>query len=256
MIVYVLPALFAVLLWWSTTGVILYLDGLPRRTFRWTMGVGTGLLLVALAGLVATRSGAGLGSVYGAFVCGLAVWGWLQLAFYTGYLAGPRRRPCAPDCEGWRRTRHAVEATLYHELAIAACALGIGALTAGGTNRLGLWTFLLLWGMHVSAKLNVFLGVRNLNEEFFPEHLRYLESFLRRRPMNGFFPISVAVSVCLAILLVRRSLAPGVSEADAVAATLLATLTGLAILEHGFMVLPLPAGRLWEWGLRSREPAA
>ena len=29
----------------------------------------------------------------------------------------------------------------------------------------------------MSAKLNVFLGVPNLNEEFLPEHLRYLQSF-------------------------------------------------------------------------------
>ena len=32
------------------------------------------------------------------------------------------------------------------------------------------------------------------------------------------------------------------------------TLLTLAILEHWFMVLPLPSDALWKWGLRSRQP--
>ena len=53
------------------------------------------------------------------------------------------------------------------------------ALTRDGANQVGLWTFVILWAMRQSAKLNVFLGVRNLSEEFLPEHLRYLETSLR-----------------------------------------------------------------------------
>jgi hypothetical protein len=34
--------------------------------------------------------------------------------------------------------------------------------------------------------------------------------------------------------------------------TLVATLLSLAILEHLFLVLPLPFENLWRWGLRSR----
>ena len=48
--------------------------------------------------------------------------------------------------------------------------------------------------MHQSAKLNMFFGVPNLGEEMLPEHLRYLASFMTRRPMNMFFPVSVTVS--------------------------------------------------------------
>ena len=39
---------------------------------------------------------------------------------------------------------------------------------------------MVLWWMHQSAKLNVFFGVRNLNEEFLPEHLEFLKSFLHQ----------------------------------------------------------------------------
>ena len=34
--------------------------------------------------------------------------------------------------------------------------------------------------MRQSAKLNVFLGVRNLSEEFLPQHLHYLQSYFTR----------------------------------------------------------------------------
>jgi G3E family GTPase len=35
--------------------------------------------------------------------------------------------------------------------------------------------------------------------------------------------------------------------------TFLATMMALAILEHWFLVIPLPAGKLWQWGLASRK---
>ncbi len=35
--------------------------------------------------------------------------------------------------------------------------------------------------MNLSARLNLFLGVRNLHAEFLPEHLRYLGSFFAGR---------------------------------------------------------------------------
>ena len=46
---YALPSLYAIFLWWSTTIALIYLDGLPRWTFRWTMLGGTVLMIVASA---------------------------------------------------------------------------------------------------------------------------------------------------------------------------------------------------------------
>ncbi len=37
----------------------------------------------------------------------------------------------------------------------------------------------MLWAMRQSAKLNLFLGVRNLSDELLPPHLRYLADVLR-----------------------------------------------------------------------------
>jgi len=37
MATYGLPILFTLALWWVSTIAILYLDGLPRRTFPWSI---------------------------------------------------------------------------------------------------------------------------------------------------------------------------------------------------------------------------
>ena len=71
-----------------------------------------------------------------------------------------------------------------------------------------MWTYLVLWGMRQSAKLNLFLGVRNLGVEFLPQHLRYLQSFFRRRAMNALFPLSIVAATLLVVLLARRTLHP------------------------------------------------
>jgi putative photosynthetic complex assembly protein 2 len=107
--------------------------------------------------------------------------------------------------------------------------------------------------MRLSAKLNLFLGVRNLNERFLPEHLRYLQSYFTRRKMNLLFPVSIAASSVLATLVWRGALAGYVGAFEATGLTFVGTLLTLAILEHWLMVLPLPAEVLWNWGLRSRR---
>ena len=40
---FLLPALYALFVWWFSTGLIIWLDSLPPRTFRWSMLGGTAL---------------------------------------------------------------------------------------------------------------------------------------------------------------------------------------------------------------------
>ena len=161
-----LPALLGLLIWWSSTGLILFLDGLPRRTFPFSMAAATGLLVAALYGLKVSATDASAGGAYLAFASGVGVWGWLEISFYLGYVTGPRQHACRHGCSGWRHFGHAIGVSLYHELAILALAAVVFALTSRTANQFGLWTFCTLWWMHQSARLNVFLGVSNLNAEF------------------------------------------------------------------------------------------
>lgn len=249
------PVLCVLFLWWSSTGLILYLDGLPRSSFRWTMLGATILALAALAGLWATKDEATVAGAYAAFACGLALWGWHETSFLLGFVTGPRRTPCPEGSTGWRRFGHATEAVLHHELAIAATAAAVAALTWGGANQVGTWTFLALWLMRLSAKLNLFLGVPNLAEELLPPHLRYLRSFFDRKPMNPLFPVSVTAATAATLLLAQAASVDEASAFEAAAFTFLAALMALAVLEHWFLVLPLPETALWGWALRARAVA-
>jgi putative photosynthetic complex assembly protein 2 len=258
MSVYLLPIAYTLFVWWFSTGVILYLNGLPRWTHPWTMLAATALLGIALVGLAATRDNLRVSGAYLAFTFSLLVWAWQEVAFLLGYVTGPRRTPCPLGSTGWRRAGFAFQTLLHHELALIVLGLAVVATTWGGSNPTGLTTFMIFWAMRQSAKLNVFLGVRNLGENFLPPHLRYLQTYFKRAPMNALFPVSVAVSSWLATLLWQAAAARGINAFEATALTFSGTLLSLAILEHWFMVLPLPSQALWNWGLRSRvnEPPA
>lgn len=245
-----LPALFTVFAWWFSTGAILYLDGLPPRTFRASLAGASILSLLALWGLAATADDSTVSGAYLAFLCALMVWAWQEMAFLMGLVAGPRRTPSAPGAAGFRRFADAVMAILHHELALLAGAALVAAATWGGENLVGLWTYLLLWTMRLSAKLNLFLGVPNLAEEFLPDHLAYLQSYFRRSPMNLLFPLSVTAGTIGTVLLFQAALAEGSSAAATAGFTFLATMLALAVIEHWFLVLPIPSVLLWAWSLR------
>ncbi len=247
-----LPVLFALFVWWFSTGAIAWLDGLPRATFGWSLLGITVVGIAALYGIAATAGDTSVAGAYCAFTCALLVWGWHEASFLFGIVTGPRRGPLPAGVRGFKRFGMAVEVIAWHELAIAATAVIIAALTWGGENQIALWTFLLLWAMRVSAKLNVFLGVRNLSEEFLPEHLRYLVTYLRRRPINLLFPVSVTGCTITAALFVAAALDPATPPGLVAGHMLLGAMTALALLEHWLMVLPISPSALWGWALGGR----
>lgn len=235
-----LPLLFALLVWWASTAAILYLVKLPRRTHRWTMLLGTLALPLALYALASASGVAsrGAGAAYAAFSAALLVWGWQELAFLLGYVTGPRRQPCPDGLPMRRRVLLAVEVVLHHELALVVLGAAVFLVTPDDGSRVALWTFAALWAMRLSAKLNLFLGVRNAQEHLLPPHLSYLASYFRRGPMNGLFPWSVLLSALAAAALTHAALLDGTSVHDRTALLLVASLVALGTLEHGMMMLP------------------
>lgn len=254
---HLLAASCAVFLWWFGTGLIFYLNGRRRETFGRSMLGATAMLAAALYGLWASASVATAAGAYAAFACAVTAWGWLELGFLTGYVIGPRRDACPPSATGPRRFVLAARALLHHEAAILAAIAAAAALTWGQPNQFGLWTLLLLGGMRLSAKLNLFLGVRNTGTELLPDHLRYLGTYFGqpRRWVNALLPVSLAGAVAVAGLLLAEGFATGAEPAQQVGFTLLGTLAALAALEHALMVVPLPQATtaLWGWGLKGRS---
>ncbi|MBM4228454.1 MAG: DUF3623 domain-containing protein [Gammaproteobacteria bacterium] len=255
MVNYLLPVLFVVLAWWAGTALILHLDGLPRATYARSMRQATVAMLIALVGLAWSADSRDTLAAYLAFGSALVVWGWLEMSFLMGFITGPRKRACDESARSWRRFRAALGTLLYHELALLLGGLLVLTVTWRESNQVGLWTYLVLWVMRTSAKLNVFLGVRNLSEAFLPEHLRYLESYFRRAPMNGFFPFAVSLATIILTLMLLRMPAADIDHFGFTGVLLVSCLLFLAVLEHWCMVIPFPVDALWSMGLRSRRQA-
>jgi putative photosynthetic complex assembly protein 2 len=248
--------LFTVFVWWFTTGAIIFLDGMPRRTIPLIMLAATVGALACIHGLAVTSTDTSVSGAYWAFTFGLLAWGWNEMGFLMGLITGPRQTPCPANATGGQRLVYAIQAVAFHELAIAATAVLVAVATADGANQTGFWTFMVLWVMRLSAKINVFLGVPNITEEFLPPHIQYLKSYFRKRAMNWMFPLSITGCTLLTVFLGVRAVASGATAFETTAFTLLATLSALALIEHWFMVLPIPSERLWTWSLASHTKTA
>lgn len=249
MLQYALPILYTLLLWGASTGLIIWLYRSRGRAARAGFAGANALLLVSLWGLAATRDDTSAAGVYAAFTCGTLVWGWQLLAFYTGRITGPLRTACPAGVGLGRRFRHALAALLHHELAALAAAGLLAALTWRGTNQLGPAVYVLLWAMHLCAKLNVFFGVRTFDDHLLPEHLHFLRSLYVRRPMNAFFPPSLTIALIVTMVLFGRALAPEAAPAEQTGCLMLGAMLVLGLAELAMLMLPSPA-LLWA-GLRA-----
>jgi putative photosynthetic complex assembly protein 2 len=228
---------FVVVLWGLSTAVIFYLDSLAPKTFRWSMAAATLVLLACAYAIVHLRGETSGFAVATSFAAGLLAWGWTEMSLYMGYITGPRKHRCVDGCSGIKHFGHAVSANLWHELLVIGFAVAIWC----SGNDTAVWCFVMLWLMHLSARLNVFLGVRNVSAEFVPEHMDVLKGFLRRRNMNILFPFSI---FALSGLTLYLSVQP-----QTVSITMAATLAAIGLLEHILLMLPLPIERLWHWSL-------
>jgi putative photosynthetic complex assembly protein 2 len=251
---YALPALAAVLLWWAGTGAVLLLDRLPRDTAGWTFAAASLFTLAALLCIGHTAADASVSAAYAGFTCAVVLWGWHELAFLSGWLTGPRRGVATPGSSAWRRLSEAIQVLLWHELALIASGVALWWWLADSANPVAAWTFTLLYAMRVSAKLNLYLGVRNLALDFLPPHLSYLGSYFRQRRFNALMPVSLLAGSAMVAWLLQGAAATdsGVRAAH----VLLAALLVLALVEHLMLVLPLQPSTLWRWALRREAVAA
>jgi putative photosynthetic complex assembly protein 2 len=246
------PALYALFLWWFGTGAILLIDRLSRPTRRMTMALASVAALAALVAIHATSGERTLSAALCAFTSTIVIWGWHELSFLSGMLTGPRRTPCPPGAKGWRRFVYATQTLLHHELAIALTGLAMAVWLWEAANPVALMTYVILWGMRISAKLNLFLGAPNVAEEFLPDDLGYLKTYFSRRPINALFPVSVTVGTLLSAWCFAAAAGPLDSGFATEVYALAGMLTALGTLEHWFLVLPIRDAALWRWYLNTR----
>lgn len=231
---------YVIVLWSLSTAVIFYLDSLSLHTFKFSMAGATCVLSICAIAIWQLQGDHSTIAVAASFAAGLLDWGWTEMALYMGYVTGPRKARCSAGCKGAAHFGHAISANLWHELIVILFA-GLIFIAA---NQTALWCFTMLWLMHLSARLNVFLGVRNVSAEFVPEHMDVLKGFLRRRNMNALFPFSC---IALGVLTAYLVWLPQTFEV-----TMATTLAAIGLLEHVLLMLPLPTEKLWTWSLSSQ----
>lgn len=251
---YIVPPIYAAFVWWFSTGAVLLLVGRTGRSESMRGIVAAGLLAGSLGGLALTAGDASVFGAYAAFTCTILLWGAQEIAFLAGWVTGPRPEPCPADARGLRRLGLALQAILYHELALLACGVSVLVLTWNGSNPVGLWTFATLWVLRQSAKINLFLGVPVTNDELMPDAVRFLKTFFARKPVGAFFLVSVTLATAVLAIMIQRIVEIAATSFEIVCLALVATLFALGVVEHWFMLLPLPAITLWSWGMRSSFP--
>lgn len=250
-------SLVALFLWWFSTGAILWrvrwADQSGGAQHLASVVLGLPLLALGIVGLGTSLHDTSAYGAYLAFLSALAIWGWIELAFLSGIITGPNLRPCPVSAPGWERFVRAFGTIAYHELLLAVTVILIADASQGAANTIGLWTFVILFFARISAKLNLFFGVPRIHTEFLPRPLAHLASHFRLAPMNWVFPVSVTALSFAAACWMERAWAATTAEAF-VGHVLLTAITLLALLEHWFMVLPLPDQKLWRWMLPARKP--
>ena len=246
--IYVLALVIALLGWWISTGVVLFLNHLPATTYPWSIFFATVLLLVSLISVPTFANNVSYLFVLISFFQGLLIWGWLEMTYLMGFLTGPRKEECPKEVEGWLRFWLALKISLYHELAVVCFGLLLIYLTFDTPNSVAGYTYVTLWGMRWSAKLNLFLGVLNYNSDWLPSGLAYVKSYVRFRRMNFIFPFSICCGLSAVVFFFSLSQV-GELDASSLGYLIVGCLVLLAILEHCFLMLPVKDAALWNWAI-------
>ncbi|MEM6895872.1 MAG: putative photosynthetic complex assembly protein PuhE, partial [Pseudomonadota bacterium] len=232
------------------TGVILLA---VRRADRAKHGAPLGLvfaglpfLVFGLVGVAVAAGDASVAGLYGGFIAALSLWGWIELTFLAGVISGPNRASLTPGATGFQRLWQAWWAVAWHELLLLAAFVYVFYVSYGAVSDMAPWTFGVLYGARILAKMNLFLGVPGINLEAVPQTLAHIPSYFRQGDPSWLFPFTIILLSLGTALWVSR-LVSAISPEEMVTFGLLSALTGLALLEHWMMLLPMADTKLWRW---------
>ncbi|MEM1364423.1 MAG: putative photosynthetic complex assembly protein PuhE [Pseudomonadota bacterium] len=240
---------FALVTWWLTTGLVAFAvrvgDGQRPAVL---VGFG-GLALLGIAGLIWSSNYPTLVAAYVGFASALAVWSFHEAAFLMGIVTGSRSHACPKGAAGWRRFVAAFRAIDHHEISLFVTVVALVFLLGGGANPVGPLLLAVMWVMRLSTKLIVFHGAPNAISDLMPPRVRYLNTYFRTDRVTPFFPLALALSACLLIVLADATVrAPSVYAMAG--HTLVGTFVLLAVAEHLFLMVPWRDAGLWDWAIR------
>lgn len=252
---HIVPFIVTLAIWFMATGLIAFsvsarAGGHARATFRRSVAIGGVAGIAGLVAILFASASASVGAVYLAFVGALMVWGWHEIAFLTGAAAGPRREGQTLGARGVERFTQASASVMHHEIALALTALMLISLSWNAPNQIGATVFVLMFGLRLSSKINLFVGVPNTTTEMMPAHLGYLKSYFGSNRMTILLAASIAAITALAGWFAQLAIAAPAGSPEMVGASLLTALCLLGTLEHLFLALPFRDGMLWGWAFK------
>ncbi|KEO90144.1 photosynthetic complex assembly protein 2 [Erythrobacter longus] len=255
---HIVPFIVTLAIWFMATGLIAFFanrgtDTRGHGTFRRSVAVGG---IAGIAGLVAillASTMVSVAAVYLSFVGALMVWGWHEIGFLTGAAAGPRRKAQTLGARGVERFTQASATVMHHELALAFTALMLISLSWNAPNQIGATVFVLMFGLRISSKINLFVGVPNTTTEMMPAHLGYLKSYFGANRMTVLLAVSILGITALAAWFANLAMTAPAGSPEMVGASLLTALCLLGTLEHLFLALPFRDGMLWGWAFKRRS---
>ena len=235
--------------WWLVTGVIVALQRNEWTKFAaWV--ISTGVAIWATYEIHAQRSVRTAASARRTFLATTAVWMWINVGLYGGWIVGPGEEASMAGEPTVTRAFEAIVSLLWHEL-LCVLVLFVSWLHVGrSANRLAFAALATYWGVLQIAKLNIFFGVANPGARFLPPHLQFLLSYYGPPENTGWLPVSFFTAVGIALIFWWN----GWQAKDAFlrqSRALLAILIALAALEYLLLGVRSEAP-LWEVFLKAR----
>ena len=248
------PILYVALVWFISTGLIIWLDNKSPETYGLSLMGATVVAAISMGGVIISLQDQSTFGAYLAFASATGIWAWHEMSLLMGFVSGPNREPCPEGITGWARFKAATATLIYHEIALAVTVAALYAISWGAPNMLAAHVFALLFVMRLSTKFNIFFGVANFSADIMPPRLAYMKSYFRTAPMNAFFPFSLALTGWLSWTFFTDAQAAALGSGAEAGSIMLFTLVALALLEHAFLMMPLKDSKLWAWAFDAESP--
>jgi len=235
--------------WWLVTGVIVALQRNEWTKFAaWV--ISTGVAIWATYDVHTQRALRTASSARRTFLAATAVWMWINVGLYGGWIVGPGGEATIVGEPSLARALEAIGSLLWHELLCVLLLFSTWLFVRTSPNRLAFTALATYWAVLQVAKLLIFFGVENPGARFLPPHLQFLLSYYGPAVNTGWLPVSVFTAVGIALICWWNG-----REAKDVflrqSRALLAMLIALAALEYILLGVRSEAP-LWEVFLKAR----
>ncbi len=229
--------IFAIVLWWVSTGAIIVMYRRAPWTYDATVGLYTVVAAVSTVWLVILRQNTELWAIYASFSAGTLVWGWNLACYYTGFITGPKEPTNDGTLTDAERFRHAMIRSLYHEATSVALVAGSAWFSWGAGNQAGFGCIILFYVLHMLSKLAIYFGVANFSGAWLPGHLQYITAYFGPKRFHWFSLGAIGIG-CLGVLWSINGVRLSVADPQIVTYAFWGLICAAAVLELVVLIIP------------------